>query len=69
MEPYASRPWAAREELPVTESVCGKVMALPTGTAVTVADIAVVCDLIRDAVAASDEIGERVRPQTGKVAP
>lgn len=69
MEPYASRPWAAREELPVTESVCGKVMVLPTGTAVTVADIAVVCDLIRDAVAASDEIGERVRPQTGKVAP
>jgi dTDP-4-amino-4,6-dideoxygalactose transaminase len=47
MQPYADAFPDAGRELPVTEAVADRVVVLPTGTAVTPDDIAVICDLVR----------------------
>lgn len=51
MEPYASRLPPAARQLPVTEEVLCRVIALPTGTAVGGPEIDAVCAVIRLAVA------------------
>jgi len=48
MEPYRSRPLSA--PLPQTERLTSRTLSLPTGTAVDVSDIRVICDLIGTAV-------------------
>jgi dTDP-4-amino-4,6-dideoxygalactose transaminase len=50
MEPYRSRPQSVVPRLPATEEVCAKVLVLPTGLAVDIADINRICDLVEEAV-------------------
>lgn len=54
MEAYRDRPPHAGLRLPRTEKLAEEVIALPTGTAVSTADIEVICDLIRTALLNSD---------------
>jgi dTDP-4-amino-4,6-dideoxygalactose transaminase len=56
MEPYRSLFPDARLLLPETEAVAGRVLVLPTGTAVTPADIEKICAIIRSAPEHSSEI-------------
>ena len=48
--PYADRYPGAGARLPVTERLCDEVLVLPTGTAVTPEDVAVICSIIRAAL-------------------
>jgi len=50
MEPYRSHFPEASTLLPHTEAVAGRVLVLPTGTAVTPADIEQICAIIRSAL-------------------
>jgi dTDP-4-amino-4,6-dideoxygalactose transaminase len=50
MEPYRSRPDALTSSLPGTEAVSARVLVLPTGQAMTLGDVDVVCELIKSAV-------------------
>jgi dTDP-4-amino-4,6-dideoxygalactose transaminase len=50
MEPYRSLYPDVGGRLPVTERIASRVLTLPTGTGVSGADVATVCDLIRFAV-------------------
>lgn len=52
MLPYRDLYPDAGRELPATESVAGRVVVLPTGLAVTPEEIAVIADLVREAVGA-----------------
>jgi dTDP-4-amino-4,6-dideoxygalactose transaminase len=52
LEPYV----AGAARLPATEALCARVLALPTGTAVTEDDIATICAIIRLAVERGDEL-------------
>jgi dTDP-4-amino-4,6-dideoxygalactose transaminase len=56
MEPYRSLFPEARRHLPETERIASRVLVLPTGTGVTVADIARICDFIRCAVENSQDV-------------
>jgi dTDP-4-amino-4,6-dideoxygalactose transaminase len=56
MEPYRSLFPDARSLLPETEAVAGRVLVLPTGTAVIPADIEKICAIIRSAPEHSSEI-------------
>jgi dTDP-4-amino-4,6-dideoxygalactose transaminase len=56
MEPYRSRYPQAKESLAQTESLMQRVLTLPTGTAVEVADIEKVCSILREAAANSSTI-------------
>jgi dTDP-4-amino-4,6-dideoxygalactose transaminase len=47
MEPYATQFPEQRERLPITDDLCGRVLCLPNGTAVSREDIDRVCDVIR----------------------
>ena len=51
MEPYCSSPPETGFALPETERLAGRILQLPAGNAIGPAEIAVVCDLIRTAVA------------------
>jgi len=54
MEPYCSRP--LRAPLPETERLTGRVLSLPTGTAVGAHEIRVICGVIASAVAGADQV-------------
>jgi dTDP-4-amino-4,6-dideoxy-D-glucose transaminase len=54
--PYATHPGPS---LPVTERVLDRCLSLPTGTAVTVSDIALIGEIVRLAVASADAIRQR----------
>lgn len=56
MEPYRSQPPAGGWDLPATERIAAQVMVLPTGTAVTPADIARTGELIAAIVARGPEV-------------
>jgi len=56
MEPYRSYFPHARLLLPHTERLTKRVMTLPTGTAVSTADIARICDVVRTACDRSQEV-------------
>jgi len=56
MEPYDSMFPQTAARLPVTESVVQRVLLLPTGTAVSSADISRICQLIKFAVSHGEEI-------------
>jgi dTDP-4-amino-4,6-dideoxygalactose transaminase len=52
LEPYL----AEATRLPVSEALCARVLALPTGTSITEDDIATICAIIRLSVARADEL-------------
>lgn len=54
MEPYASR--VPSVAMPETDLVASRVLVLPTGTAVTTDDVALICDLIRRAFSLAPQI-------------
>lgn len=56
MEPYKSLFPDARGLLPHTEKLAAQIMVLPTGTAISEADVMLVCDIVRSAVARADGV-------------
>ena len=56
MEPYRTLYPEAAGRLPVTECLVGRTLVLPTGTAVTPAEIGEVCEIVRFALAQGGEI-------------
>ncbi len=69
MEPYRSMPRYRGLDLPATDAVASRVLCLPTGTAVTVEAIDVICEIFASAVRHSSEIARRLRNgQTGSAA-
>lgn len=61
MEPYRSLFLHAGRRLPATEWLAARVLLLPTGTAVGVAEISAICDLIRWVVAHGTAVSTRLR--------
>jgi dTDP-4-amino-4,6-dideoxyglucose len=60
MEPYRSEHPDAGRQLPHTIQLAGRVLALPTGSAIGPDDVQTVCELVRFAVAHGHEIAERL---------
>ena len=60
MGPYSSREPDVGARLPWTERAAGRVLCLPTGTAVVPSDIMTVCAIVRFAVAHGQDIAKRV---------
>jgi dTDP-4-amino-4,6-dideoxygalactose transaminase len=60
MEPYASTMPDVGSRLPNTERLCERVLALPTGTAMTDDDVTMVCELVRAALADPKRIRVRL---------
>ncbi|MEZ6020897.1 MAG: DegT/DnrJ/EryC1/StrS family aminotransferase [Planctomycetota bacterium] len=60
MQPYSALQPQAWRVLPETERLCGRVMTVPTGTAVQRADIQRMCGLIRRAVSQSERVRARL---------
>jgi dTDP-4-amino-4,6-dideoxygalactose transaminase len=60
MEPYRSYYPHAGLLLPHTEEVAGRVIVLPTGTAVSTDEVEAVCALIRFAVARGRDVAQRL---------
>src|ERR1041384_1643687 len=65
MEPYNSLFPSAAARLPVTESVLQRVLLLPTGTAVSSADISRICQIIRFAITHGEEIKQQMFREVG----
>jgi dTDP-4-amino-4,6-dideoxygalactose transaminase len=61
MEPYRSYYPHARLLLPETEKLAGRVLLLPNGTAVSPADVEVVCSILDRAVRQSPTVRKRLR--------
>ena len=61
MEPYRSFYPNAGLLLPETESLCLRVLAMPTGTAVGEEEVAAICHLIKFAIEQADSIVSRLR--------
>lgn len=62
MEPYRTLYPCADEALPHTVALAGRILVLPTGTAVSEADVRAVCALIGAAVGHGAELTRLVRP-------
>jgi dTDP-4-amino-4,6-dideoxygalactose transaminase len=60
MEPYRTLFPGFSETLPKTEEVADRIVVLPTGSAVSEADIETVCGILRAAVTHADEIRQRI---------
>jgi len=56
MEPYRTLYPDIAHRLPVTESLVGRTLVLPTGTAITSAEIGEVCQIIRFAIKRGEEL-------------
>jgi dTDP-4-amino-4,6-dideoxygalactose transaminase len=61
MEPYRSMPRYRDLSLPATDAASSRVLCLPTGTAVDIDAIEVVCDVVESAVRHAAEISRRDR--------
>lgn len=59
MEPYRTDDPNAGSMLPTTEEVAGKVVALPTGTAVDAEQISAICEVVRFVISNGAEVKER----------
>ena len=66
MEPYLSEDPKARLTLPVTEELSGRLVVLPTGTAVGPEEVAGICDVISTAVANGPDISRRLARRAEK---
>ena len=60
-EPYVSSPGHTLQPLPITEMVVNQVLGLPTGTAVSTADIQQICQIIRLLVNMTPQQRQRLR--------
>jgi dTDP-4-amino-4,6-dideoxygalactose transaminase len=60
MEPYCSSDPGAGRRLPVTEWMTGRLLSLPTGTAVRLDEIGAVCAILRLAIAHAGELRQRL---------
>lgn len=60
MQPYASNPSNIAGRLPVTEQLARSVLVLPTGTAVTVDRVEVICGILRLAAARGADVARRL---------
>jgi dTDP-4-amino-4,6-dideoxygalactose transaminase len=60
MEPYRSLYPDAGEKLPATEELAGRVLSLPTGTAVGPGEIAAICEVLEMAVARGPGIHQHI---------
>jgi dTDP-4-amino-4,6-dideoxygalactose transaminase len=60
MQPYASAMPDIGSRLPVTERLARRVLVLPTGTAVTVEQIEMICGIMRFAVSHGGDIAQRL---------
>lgn len=56
MEPYRSERDPESWDLPATEGLCERVIVLPTGSAMSLADVDLVCEAVETAVARAGEI-------------
>ena len=63
MEPYRSRPQASQRALPVTEELAEQVLVLPTGNAVSAADVAGIGELLRFLLDNAPAIRRRLEQQ------
>jgi dTDP-4-amino-4,6-dideoxygalactose transaminase len=61
MEPYASTMPNVDSRLPVTEGLARRVLVLPTGTAVSGEQIAIVCGILRFAISHGGEVVQKLR--------
>ena len=66
MEPYHSEDPEAGLSLPVTEEVAGRLVVLPTGTAVGPEEVGGICDIISTAVANGPDISRRLAREAEK---
>jgi dTDP-4-amino-4,6-dideoxygalactose transaminase len=64
MEPYRSHFPEAGLRLPQTEAVASRVLVLPTGTAISPADIEKICSILRTALDHCGEISETLTRAT-----
>jgi dTDP-4-amino-4,6-dideoxygalactose transaminase len=55
---------ATAPSLPETERICDRVLSLPTGTAVSQADITTICEIIRIVVNNGGEVSAKFRSET-----
>ena len=60
MQPYASNFSNIAGRLPVTEQLARSVLVLPTGTAVTVDQVEVICGILRFAAARGADVARRL---------
>lgn len=65
MEPYRSLFPDAGVMLPETEKLTGKILCLPTGTAVGEDEIALICQILRFTLENKVEISEKLQPRQG----
>jgi dTDP-4-amino-4,6-dideoxygalactose transaminase len=65
MEPYRTEFPEAWRSLPETERLVSWVLTLPTGTAVTVEDVAAICQILRVAVENGEEISAALTDRAG----
>ncbi|HEV2395320.1 MAG TPA: DegT/DnrJ/EryC1/StrS family aminotransferase [Candidatus Sulfotelmatobacter sp.] len=61
MEPYASTMPNISSRLPVTERLARRVLVLPTGTAVSLEQVEIICGILRFAVSHAGDTVERLR--------
>lgn len=61
MEPYRSYYPHAGLMLPLTEQLAGRVLSLPTGTAVGTSEISAICEIIKCVISNGAEVEERFR--------
>lgn len=59
MEPYRSHPLYANLTLPLTEELASRVIALPTGTAVSASKISAISEIIRWVVSNGSDVNEQ----------
>lgn len=60
MEPYVSNFSNIADRLPVTEQLARSVLVLPTGTAVTVGQVEIICSILRFAAAHGADVARRL---------
>ncbi len=66
MEPYRTEQPDSGARLPHTERLCERVLCLPTGTAMSVEDVARVCDRIHLALAHAPAVRARLAQRSGE---
>ena len=66
MEPYLSENPEAGLALPVTEELSGRLVVLPTGTAVGPEEVGGICDVISTAVAHGPDVSQRLAREAKK---
>lgn len=65
MEPYRNDPRTYPRPLPVTEQLAGRLMALPTGTAIQAGEIEQITALVRSILERAPEIKEKLAARDG----